>query len=63
MELAAKLYRGGFNSRQAGDIVAWLAELYDYERVDGLVALEDYYKEADELYRRSEPKKVGVTID
>lgn len=63
MTLAAKLYRGGFDSRQAGDIVLWMAEPFKYNRLAGLAALVDYYEEADRMFPRKEPKKVGVRID
>ena len=62
MELAAKLYRGRFNSRQAADIVAWMAECFGYERVDGLVALEDYYKEADRMYAQKDIGYKGIKV-
>lgn len=45
LELSTKLYNAGFNSREAGDIVLWMAEPFNYSRVQGLAVLEDVYKE------------------
>lgn len=45
IEFANKLYNAGFDSRQAGDIVIWMAEPFSYDRIEGLVVLEDVYRE------------------
>ena len=62
MELARRLYRGGFNSRQAGDIVIWMAEPFKYDRVPALATLEDYYEEADRLYAEKDQGYKGIKV-
>ena len=43
--LVAKLISGGFEIRDASDIVSWMAGKYGYETVDGLALLEEMYKD------------------
>lgn len=39
--LVANLLRGGFSTREAEDIILWMAEPYGYDRVEGLALLEE----------------------
>lgn len=44
-EIIAKLYRGGFNSKLAGDIIEWMAEPWHYNRVAALEKLDEMYED------------------
>lgn len=47
-EIIAKLYRGGFDSRLAGDIIEWMAVPWHYNLAAALLKLEEMYAQFDQ---------------